>query len=179
MENAIKTQRLSKIMTRICELAIIILPLSIIWFWLNIGQNLSELSIAKTTVLLDMQYIQNYQVFLGFTLSILTTLPLLYGLWHLRLLFQLFQKHVFFSDDATRHLYIFSMMLFISSLLVPIRSALMSLLLTSGNPIGKKMLVVEFGNNEFALIFIAATLLAITWVLKEGQRLAAENKEFI
>jgi len=179
MNNANKVRRLSSIMTRCCEICIIVLPLSVIWFWLNIDQNISSLSIAKPTVLLDMQYIQSYQIILGWLISMTTTIVLLYGLWHIRLLFKHFNTGIFFSQEVARHLYIFSLTLFVSALLKPISTALLSLLLTMGNPYGEKSLVIEFGAYEVSLLFIAGTLMVITWILKEGQKLVTENKEFI
>jgi len=166
-------------MTRFSELLIFLIPVSICWFWFNIDQNLTSLSIAKTNILLDMQYIQQYQIVLAWSFCMLISLVFIYGLWQLRSLFKLFKQGVFFSSQAAQHLYYFSITIFIIALLKPIVSGVLSVLLTMTNPVGKRLLVIEFTRNEFALIFIAGALLAITWILQEGRKLVEENAEFI
>lgn len=166
-------------MEHFCLLLMIALPLWVVWFWSNAGQYLSQLSFARASILLDMQYIQPYQLVLAGGLSMLTMLVLVFGISHLRRLFILFRNGEFFSESSARHLHIFGMTLFISALLKPVLSAALSVILTMGNPPGQKTLCIEFGSREISMVFIAGTILAITWILREGQKLATENAEFV
>ncbi|MEM7359648.1 MAG: DUF2975 domain-containing protein [Pseudomonadota bacterium] len=179
MNNIARIKTISRLMEHFCLIVMIALPMWVIWFWTNADQYLAELSFARESLLLDMQYIELYQLVLAGGLSMLSILVLVYGISHLRRLFVLFQQGEFFSEHSARHLHIFGLTLFISALLKPVVSAALSLILTMGNPPGQKSVVVEFGSREISMIFIAGTILVITWILREGQKLAAENAEFV
>lgn len=179
MNNVSKIKRLSAAMQLFCSLLITALPIWLIWFWYNYEQNLSALSIANPNVLLDSQYIHIYQPILAAAISALFMLLPLWGLWHLRRLFKLFRSGVFFTEKSVRHMHIFALTIFISALLKPISSALLSVVLTLENPPGQKALAISFGSNEISQIFMAGVLIAVTWILREGQRIASENAEFI
>jgi len=179
MNSQKKLQILSSVMASCCVLLMIAIPASVIWFWIYLGENAASLSIARYNVLLDMQYIGLSQQIFACIVSMLPALMMVYGIWNLRQLFLLFKQGVFFSVEATRHLYKFGLMLLVTALLKPVVSVALSAILTSGNPAGKKSIVVEFGSNEIGLIFIATTFFIITWILQEGRKLANENAEFI
>ncbi len=179
MNKPSKIYQLSSTMSRFCLLLMIIIPSYISWFWFTFEQHTHDLSIARPSVLIDMQFIQTYQLVIAWIYSLLVAGVLIYGLFKLRKLFQLFLTGTFFSDEAANHLHIFGLMLFVTALLKPLTSAVLSLLLTMGNPVGEMSLIVEFGSTELFTIFIAGTFMAITWILREGNRLAKENAEFV
>lgn len=179
MQNISKIQTLSQVMSYFCTLLIVALPCWTIWFWLNIDQFVAALSSARPNVLIDMQYIQTYQLALVMFISLSAVGLMMFGLWHLQRLFALFRTGTFFTSRAVSHLHVFTMVLFISAFMKPVVTALISLILTIGNPPGQKSLVLEFGSSDVSSIFIAGTLMVITWIMKEGQRLATENAEFV
>lgn len=177
MNNTRKLQNLSASMAVCCALLMISLPVSVIWFWADL--DLTSLPFARPGIVLDMQYISMSQIVFAGSLSMLTTLLMVYGLWRLRLLFKLFQRGELFCNESARHLNQFSLVLLISAIVVPATRAAQSIILTIGNPPGKTMLVVEIGASEISVFFISATFFVITWILQEGQRLATENAEFV
>ena len=179
MNNISKIKKISATMMVCCSTILLVIPLWIVWFWATFEHRASGLSFMRPNVLIDMQYIGVSQLMLGAAVHAIMFSVLLFGIWHLRLLFQSFKNGVFFTREAVRHLHIFTMTLFIGALLKPVSSALLSVILTIGNPPGQKSLVIEFGSHELATIFIAGTLMAITWIMREGQVLAAENAEFV
>ena len=179
MADHFKLLKLSSAMSLFCSLLIIAIPAQVLWFWANISSNLSQLSIARDSVLLDMQYIQFYQIAIAGGFSLLVALILVYGLIRLRALFAFFKRGILFSLEAANHLLIFAQAVFITALLTPLRSAITSMSLTMNNPEGKKVLIIEFGSNELAMILAAGTLLAIAWVLRESHTIAKENEAFV
>ena len=164
-------------MSVFCAGLIVILPLWMIWFWFNFSTYAP--SLAKPNVLIDMQYIQPSQIILAGGVHLMALSVLLYGIWHLRALFRLFRTGVYFTVNATSHLYSFTLALFVSVLLKPITTAVLSVVLTWGNPPGKKSLVLELGSSEISTILIASVLLTVTWIMREGQQLADENASFV
>ena len=179
MNSPSKIQRLSTTMSLCCTLIMVVIPMYITWFWFTFEQHTHDLTIARPSVLIDMQYIKSYQLLIAWVYSLLVAGILVYGLSRLRKLFQLFRGGVFFSDEAAGYLHKFGIALFATALFKPVTSSVLSLLLTMGNPEGEKSLVVEFGSTELFTIFIAGTFMAITWILREGNRLAKENAEFV
>ena len=179
MDKTSKIHQLSLTMSRFCALLMVAIPSYITWFWFNFEENTSNLSIAHHSVLIDMQFIQTYQLVIAWIYSIIVAGILVYGLSRLRELFKLFHRGIYFSDECASNLHRFGLTLFATALLKPVTSSVLSLLLTIGNPEGKKTLVFEFGSTELFTIFIAGTFMAITWILREGQKHVKENAEFV
>ena len=177
MQNISKVKKLSVIMQFFCTALMLLLPLLIIWIWVDFKNYAHTLS--RPNVLIDLQYIHTNQIIIAATLQLMSLAVLVYGLWHLRSLFKLFHNAVFFTREAINHLNKFTLALFISALLKPIVKMLLSVLLTWGNPPGQKALLVELGSSEISMIFISGILLTITWIMREGQQLEHENKSFV
>ena len=174
-----KIHKLSGLMSHFCTLLMLIIPASVIWFWINADSQLARLSWAHSDILLDPQYIQSYQIILAAAVNLSIALLIVFGLWNLKKMFTLFRSGVLFELEPAHHLHVFAWVLLASALLKPISTALTSVLLTLGNPPGQASVVVEFGSHELSNILIAGTLLAITWILREGHKLAAENASFV
>lgn len=66
--------------------------------------------------------------------------------------------------------------LIIWQILIPIRQALLSLLLTWHNGPGKRVLVAHFDNNNITIILIAFIVILISWIMAEGYKLQQEQK---
>jgi len=177
MHSHTKIKKLSTAMSAFCSLIMIALPLWVIGFWYNFQYFAPELS--RPNVLIDMQYIQPQQIVLAACIHLMTLSVLLYGIWRLRLLFKWFSLGEYFTTRTTNHLHSFTLALLISGLLKPIISAVLSVVLTWGNPPGQKALLLEFSSSEISMILIVGVLLSVTWVMREGQQLADENASFI
>lgn len=165
-------------MSSICAILILVLPASMIWFWLNFQANADSLAIAQHGVL-QLDSIQTWQIIGASTYSMATTLVAVYGLIQLRQLFNNFKADQFFTDASVQSLHRFCIVLFISAVLKVLNAPVLSVLLTFNNGPDKNALIVSFGSNEFWLLFIAATFLAIAWCFKEGIALANENASFV
>ena len=178
MNNTIKIYRVSIAMQWFCLAVLVLLPISLVWGWLNFEEYAPRLA-AERGYLLDMDYIGPLQLVLGLICSFIPVAILLYGVWRLRLLFGLYRRHIFFSVDNIRHLYIFSLTLFVSALSAPLVDAVLSVVLTFANPPGQKALSLHFGSAEVSTLFIAGALMTISWIMREAHGLAKENAEFV
>ena len=179
MTNISRIQTVSSFMAWVCILPLILLPLWVIWFWADFANFVPRLAGGQIARVIDMQTITTSQILLAAILNLLVLSILLLGLWHLRKLFLEFRRGAFFTDTSVRHLHRFALMILISAVLKVILTAALSVILTWNNAPGQKALVVQLGSNEFAMLLIAATIFIVSWILKEGQRLAAENAEFV
>jgi len=178
MNTISKIKALNSILSTVCPALMIALPLGIILFWLNFEQTLQYLDIAQSGVL-QLETIQPWQIISAAVFSTMVCSVLLVGLWNLRLIFNSFKQGQFFTEQNIRSFHTLSKVLFASAVIQCLTSSILSVLLTWNNEPGEKALIISLGSNEFWLVFIAITCLAITWSFKEGQKLAEENAEFI
>ena len=180
MTNTQKIQRVSALISALCSLSLVLLPLLQLWIWVDLE--------GPHGTLEYLEYIGNalrpetialpYRI-LGFIISMAPVALLMWGLLHLRALFELFRKAVFFSEANARLLHKFAMMLFFSTLASPIARALVSVALTINNPPGQRAVVVNIGSGDLNSLFVAAVFLAVAWVMREAHTLSQENAEFV
>lgn len=171
-----KLRTLSHLMAISCVLLMVGISLSSLWFWSDFKSNALTLDVARV---LQLETIQTWQISLAATFSVITSLVLIYGLEHLRRLFIHFKHGHVFTESSVRSMHHFCGVLFISAILKVISTAFLSVVLTWNNGPNQKSLMIQFGSNEFWLLFIAITFLAIAWSFKEGLRLSQENAEFV
>jgi len=177
MTNTQKIQRVSALMSALCVLIVILLPLLLLVVWVFVSNGNGTLEylgdeLRPETIALP------YRI-LGFIISMVPVALLMWGLLHLRALFELFRKAVFFSEANARLLHKFAMMLFFSTLASPIARALVSVAVTINNPPGQRAVVVNIGSGDLNSLFVATVFLAVAWVMREAHTLAQENAEFV
>ena len=177
MTNTQKIQRVSALMSALCVLIVILLPLLLLWIWVDferINGTLEYIGNALRPETIALPY-----RILSFIISMVPVALLMWGLLHLRALFELFRKAVFFSEANARLLHKFAMMLFFSTLASPIARALVSVAVTINNPPGQRAVVVNIGSGDLNSLFVATVFLAVAWVMREAHALAQENAEFV
>ncbi len=186
MTNTHKIQRVSVLMSTICLILIWILPLLLLLIWvylerLNVPLELVgiETTYQRLGNVLRPETIALPYRILGFIISMVPVALLMWGLLHLRALFELFRKAVFFSEANARLLHKFAMMLFFSTLASPIARALVSVALTINNPPEQRAVVVNIETGDLNSLFVATVFLAVAWVMREAHALAQENAEFV
>jgi hypothetical protein len=111
-----------------------------------------------------------------------TLLPTAVGVYALLQLWQLFGAYLrgaALAPQAQSRLQRFAWALLALAVLRPLHGGLMSVALTLGNPPGKRLLVISFSSNDYALILLSLVLLAISWVMQDAVRAANENREFV
>jgi len=177
MTNTQKIQRVSALMHALCVLILIFFPLFLLWFFMDLERFNGTLEYLGNTLRPETIALP-YRI-LGFIISMVPVALLMWGLFHLMALFELFRKAVFFSEANARLLHKFAMMLFFSTLASPIARALVSVAVTINNPPGQRAVVVNIESGDLNSLFVATVFLAVAWVMREAHALAQENAEFV
>ncbi len=177
MTNTQKIQRVSALMHALCVLILIFFPLFLLWFFMDLERFNGTLEYLGNTLRPETIALP-YRI-LSFIISMVPVALLMWGLFHLMALFELFRKAVFFSEANARLLHKFAMMLFFSTLASPIARALVSVAVTINNPPGQRAVVVNIESGDLNSLFVATVFLAVAWVMREAHALAQENAEFV
>ncbi|WP_431265551.1 DUF2975 domain-containing protein [Roseateles chitinivorans] len=106
----------------------------------------------------------------------LLTLFALLCLWRL---FGAYLRGEVFTDGATRHLRRLGQSVTAMALVMPLTDTVTILALTLGNPPGQRMLSVHLGSQHYVVLLLGLVLTAMAMVMREAQRMAQENAEFV
>lgn len=120
--------------------------------------------------------------FTGWIAAVLLALPLavsVLGLWQLWQLFGAFASGEALTTRALHHLRRFALAILAGAVLQPVARAALSVVLTMGNPEGRRMLLASFSSDSFFLILLGAVFLAITIVMSDAVRAVDENRSFV
>jgi len=99
----------------------------------------------------------------------------IYGAVTLRELFGRYEEAIIFAPENVRCyrrlgytliLWVFANMAFI---------ALISMVLTLGNPPGERHLVMQFGTSDLATLIIGAIVALVSWVMNEASKMRDEQ----
>ncbi len=114
--------------------------------------------------------------------GLVSAIPLalvLYGLWQIKHLFQLFGAGLYFTVDGSRHLLRFGAALLLAAPAGILTRAIASVLLTMQNPEGSRQLVVQAGSNDYFSVVVGGLLLVVGWVMREAARMDREIKQIV
>lgn len=137
-----------------------------------IANNAARLAIEATDTSLHTRAI-------GFLISMVPHLALIYGLVRLRKMFLMFSFGQIFTQEAARHLRIFASMVLLYVLLQIANDAPLDAFLTWQNGPGNRYISIGIRGHDVQAAFLGILFYIIAWTLGEGQRLADENKSFI
>ena len=115
-------------------------------------------------------------------LLMLMTVPLaavVFGLWHVRLLFGSYERGEIFTRAAARHIRLAGLAMAANVIATLIAYPLGSVLLTYDNPPGARQVSIAFGSNHYMLLLTAGLLIVIGWVMGEATRLSDENRQIV
>ena len=173
MTSTHKIQRMSALMSTICSLSLIFLPLLIIWVWVDFDRINGTLEYLGNEFRPDTIALPNR--ILGFIFSMIPIALLMRGLLHLRALFELFRKEQFFNQAKTKLLHRFAMMLLFSALAAPVARALVSVAVTFNNVPGQRAVVANIDSHDLSSLFVAMVFLTVAWVMRETHPTGGKN----
>ncbi|MEJ6005516.1 DUF2975 domain-containing protein [Paucibacter sp. AS339] len=116
---------------------------------------------------------------LGWSLSWLPNLVVLFALWQIWALFGYYRRSEFFASGPALHLRRLGGALMAYTLAQPLGVTLSVLALTLANPAGQRRLYIGLGTDQFPSLFFGLAILVIGIVMEEASRMAQENAEFI
>lgn len=115
-------------------------------------------------------------------LQALMAVPLaavLFGLWHVRLLFAAYARGEVFTASAARHIRMSGLAMVTNALAAVVAHSLGSLLLTYDNAPGMRQFSFALGSDTYLLFLTGGLLVVIGWVMGEAARLADENRQIV
>lgn len=177
-KNLARIRRVSAVLQWACTGYLVLAPLLWAGVWLNFRQWGPRWEVLRQMPI-QPEFVGPLNLLLAALVSGVPLALLLFGVWRLRRLFGLFRAGVLFSVEGAGHLLRFAHMVLATVLLTPVISALLSVVLTLGNPPGQRALMLSFGSDDLSRLFAAGVLVAIAWILREAHRLQAENEAFV
>jgi hypothetical protein len=115
-------------------------------------------------------------------IPLLTATPMLlvvYSYWRLSRMFILFQSNTWFTDASASHLFVFAaihvLVQLLATPLIGIADVIAAVSL--GEPVYGMPLIIN--GDELGDLIAFGTLMTVSWIIREGTRLARENAEFI
>lgn len=178
MQNIERIQRLSSTMQWLCRAAIALIPVCIVWAWLDF-ERFAPVIAGPNMHALQMEHIGPLNLAMGLIVSSIPAGVLVVGLYRLQALFGLYRRARFFTETNVRHLRAFAICLFVNALLLPLTGSALSVVLTMSNPPGERMLNVSVSSSHIATAFMGAVFMIIAGIMLEGRRLADENAEIV
>jgi hypothetical protein len=116
---------------------------------------------------------------LGAGLMLLPAGFLLFGLFHLWRLFDLYAQGAALTVGAQRVLRTLALIVLAAAVLRPFHNALLSVVATIDNPPGQRALTVSFGTEDYFLLLLGLVLTVIASVMADAVRAAEENRSFV
>ncbi len=177
MKNILRVKIISNWIYRTLSIGIAIVPIYYMSYWYFINRIAYPLVTVNTSSPLIAPHELSITIqAAGFISSLLPLTVLIYVLLNLRKIFLFYKEGIVFSFE---HVVLFkktAKLLAIWVFLTVVYEAIKSVLFSLGNPVGERVLSVEFGSEELTVIVVAAFVYVIAWVMDEGRVLADENK---
>lgn len=185
MRNLSRVQKTSRILKGACTLAIPVIPvgLALLWatldWWLFGGGRGLGIRLWESGNIPVPQPVPALSLVLGYLATMLPGGLMVYGLWQLRALFDLYGGGHIFTAENTRRLRRFAQAMLGLTLASPLANTLTILALTFGNPPGHRLLSIGVSSSQAITLFLGGTFLVIAWVMDEGRELAEDQAQIV
>lgn len=168
----------SRWLARTCAVLIAFLPAAVLAYWWIAGP--TELAVHAHLPAGAIQgELQAWQRVLGATLTLAPLALLLLGLDQARRCFVEFAAGRVFTTSAVAGLRRFSGWVALSVAAAIVISALLSVVLTLGNPPASRHLAIGLSSTHAFTLFFAAMVWLMASIIGQGQALAEENAGFV
>ncbi len=115
----------------------------------------------------------------GMLFSSVPLLAIMFGLYHLRVLFKIYAQGEFFSIAAAEHLGKVGRAASIWVVLDFLFTPIVVLWVTMLNPVGQRVLSVSVSSSMLMALFLSLCISVIEHILRQASQLAAENQQFV
>ena len=167
MEGAITIERLSNAVSKLCYISIAVMPLILVWIWMDPERVAQEFSDKSDLVLPEA--IGFLTRIFGFTLTIIPTTLMIMGLLSLQEFLNNLQKSDYFNPNNPTLLRKFAYMLLWSTLARPLIGALVSIVITINNPPGQRTVTFSLGTDEISGVFVALLIMLLSLLMAESK----------
>ncbi len=111
---------------------------------------------------------------LGFLVSMIKGVIVMYGIWILRSLFRCYEAKVFFNRDTVACFRKISAALIWWVIAGILTDPLLSLILTMNNPEGERAVAISFQSADLTALVIGGVLSVVARVMESGRKLQEE-----
>ncbi len=178
MSNLNRIRRAGRVMSGLCSAIIVVLPLGLALIWANL-ETLGPAMVGQAVPDLRFGNHGAGTLILGFAISMIPVLVLIYGLIQLRQLFGLYGQGRIFSSLHAVYLRRFALASILSVFAQIVSSSLISVVLTFHNPPGARHLTVSVTSDHLGTVFLGSVLLVIAWIMVEGSKIAEDNAQIV
>jgi len=172
-----KVERISSRMAGFCTVLIYIIPVILIWSWINYEAAL-ELGLFHR-VAFPASVPSFGSLIGGFMVSGLLAAIVVGALYHLKQFFKQCSRGNIFTIDGAEPLLKFTKYIVLYAFLAIPVETILGAIMTINNPVGERVLMMTFQTYDLTVIFLSLVLLAISWIHRESVDIAAENAQII
>lgn len=172
-ENLAKIQTTSRKLRLLFSMMIYGVPIISLLYWLLFNHLPNGLISSLPAI--NNSALPMMSIALAILVSIIPVSVVTFGLITLKKLFSLYENAVVFSIENVicfRRLgYTLISLVFANAIFI----TLISLVISFNNPVGKRVIVAEFGVSDIAAILIGLVVVIISWVMKEASKMEYEQ----
>lgn len=182
MENTKRIRIISRLGGRICTVLIFLVPIMSALFWFFFNKLYPIMNALGFRVAYPNVAIHDLPVmarFMGFIVSLLPNIVMIYGIIILRRLFNLYEKEIIFSKDNVKCFRGMGWALILLFIANTISDSLLSAVYTYANPSGKRMIALWLSSGDFTPLILGMIVLFISWAMDEGRMIKEEQEQFL
>lgn len=163
----------------------VVIPVAVIYYWFftetpyDVISNTGVIQLSFDIDELTQLPLSNFTRALAALASLLLAGICLYALSILIHLFRNYEKGEIFTLNNARCYQKLGYCLFYWVLGGMVYGGLLSVILSFNNPPGERIFMLSFGSMDFLTIICGFIVMIISWVMKEGHRIADENSHTI
>lgn len=180
-----KIQKTSRLVRATLQAVIVLLPLSVCYYWLSVNTPYDVLSLSGI-IELDMDVKALTQSPLTLETRLLALLAslglstiLIYALVLLVRLFKNYEQQEIFNFENTVLYTKLARSIFYWVIGNFIYTGALSVILSFNNPPGERMLQLSFTGVDVMTLFLGVVVVVISWVMKEGYDISEEHSQTI
>ena len=162
----------------LCTAFLLFVPLLILNFIVNLGW-FKNVALSKLNLPIQTMTVENWQWYGVIAIAGIPLMIKAWGVFYLRRLFSQFSLGHYFIAENIAWLKKFAFSLLIVGVLNPVVLTIASVVLSINHPDGQKILSINIGSHDFALIFNALVFWSVAYILEKGKSLDDENKQFV
>jgi hypothetical protein len=183
-------QFLSKALLLIFKFMLVLMPVSLIAFWVNApeGSIAKWLGVSWSKILTVNYTGQGITILhqlslttkiLGLLISLIPFTLHIFILWMLIKLFTAYSRKNIFSLQNVRYIRNIGILLLVGELVSPIHQALLSAALTWNNPPGHREITISFVSSDLGVILCSIMIILVAWIMAEAYKHQENNKLFV
>ena len=174
-----KIQLVSQIFLGVFRALLILLPLSLLLFWVDAPNGLIKSTLSEGWAsLLTINYMANTPPvlhtlsattkLLGFLISLIPFCVNMLTVYFLMKLFKNYAALNIFSRENARFIKRTGWTIFIGQILRPIHDSMLSAAVTWNNPLGHRLMTITFDKTNLAFVSCSLMIILVSWIMTEA-----------